>query len=475
MIASAAETERLVGNDPSPLRVPHVIAGRFDEQYAKIFPATSSSPAFTTPELDLDGMILPRSETPPAYDLPVAAIIDFLIATGERLTLDSNKWLQEAVDATCHANPLDRRVIENIYRGLPFFFQRETLEFELTRTLGGADAVDRWTDVTDVSGRTVKVRAFPARLVHILAGNSPGVAAMSITRGALSKGVHVLKVPSNDLFTASAILRTMADVDADHPVLRSFSAVYWRGGDQDVEQIIYRPQYFNKVVVWGGEAAIKNVVKHLGPGIEMIAFDPKVSISLIGKEAHASEETLRQVAALAAEDVQLLDQEACAASRFQFVEGSEEEVDRYCAMLCEEMHVDREYGSAKANVLPPPEVVEEVESLRMFEPIYRAWGDTEGGGLVLRSPEPVGFHPIGKVVNVIRVDNISEGIAFANPATQTVGVWPSERKAEVRDRLCAAGVQRVVMLSHGEKMFPGLPHDGFLPLQRFVHWVADEG
>lgn len=457
------------------LRVPHVIAGRFDENFQTVYPGSASTAGFTTPVLDLDGLVLPRSELPPAYDLPVAEIIDFLVATGERLSLDTNRWLADAVEATCFANPLDRRVIENIYRGVPFFFQRDTLEFELERTLGGAKMVDQWNDVVDVTGRTVRVRAFPARLVHILAGNSPGVAASSITRGALSKGVHVLKLPSNDLFTASAILRTMAEIDPDHPVLRSFSAVYWRGGDENVEKIIYRPQYFNKVVVWGGEAAVKNVVKYLGPGIEMIAFDPKVSISLIGKEAHESEETLREVTALAAEDVQLLDQEACAASRFQFVEGTVEQVDRYCEMLCDQIHVDRLYGSAKAKAVPPPDVVEEVASLRMFEPDYRAWGDTEGGGLVLRSPEPVTFHPIGKVVNVVRVDNIADGVNFANPATQTVGVWPPERKSEVRDRLCAAGVQRVIRLSEGDKMFPGLPHDGFLPLQRFIHWVADEG
>ena len=55
-------------------------------------------------------------------------------------------------------------------------------------------------------GTVSKVRAFPPRLVHILAGNTPAVAATTITRGALTKGVHLLKLPANDLFTASAIL-----------------------------------------------------------------------------------------------------------------------------------------------------------------------------------------------------------------------------------------------------------------------------
>jgi len=456
------------------LYVPHVVAGRVVETYTQEYPASSSTPAFMTPPVDLDGVVYPRNQLPPAYDLSIDEIIDFLVETGKQLSLKKNRWLAEAVDTTARANPLDRRVIENIYRDMNVFFERKTLEFEVERTLGGPKMSDGWTEVVDFTGRTVRVRAFPSRLVHILAGNSPGVAASSITRGALSKGINLLKMPSNDLFTATAILRTMAEVDADHPVLKSFSAMYWRGGDARVESILYRPQFFDKVVVWGGESSIRNVVKYLGPGISMIAFDPKISISMIGKEAHASEEILRQVASLAAEDVTLLDQEACAASRYQFVEGTPEQVDRFCELLCEEMHRDRRYGSAKA-VPPPAEVVAEVAALRTFEPDYKAWGDTDGGGLVLRSPEPVTFHPIGKVVNIIPVANIADGISFANPATQTVGVWPPERKTEVRDLLCAAGVQRVVELGGGNTMLPGLPHDGFLPLHRMVTWVADEG
>lgn len=460
--------------DSPMLYVPHVIAGRIVEDYGVEYPPSGDTPGFVTPAIDLDGLVRPRSELPPAFNLSTREIIDFLVATGERLSLEENHWLVDAVEATARANPLERRVIENVYRDLPFFFQRETLEFEVERTLGGPAMLDGWQEVVDVTGRTVRVRAFPPRLVQILAGNSPGVAAMSITRGALSRSMSVLKLPSNDLFTVSAILRTMADIDPDHPVLRSFSAVYWRGGDAAIENILYRPQFFDKIVVWGGESAVRNVLKYIGPGIEMIAFDPKVSISMIGKEAHASDETLRMVASLAAEDVQLLDQEACASSRFQFVEGTPEEVDRYCEILCEEIQRDRMFGSARV-VPPPPNVVEEVAALRLFEPDYKAWGETDGSGLVLRSAEPVTFHPIGKVVNVIPVTDIADAISFASPATQTVGVWPPERKTGIRDRLCAAGVQRVVKLGDGAKMFPGLPHDGFLPLHRFMNWVADEG
>ncbi|WP_411150930.1 acyl-CoA reductase [Streptomyces sp. A30] len=112
--------------------------------------------------------------------------------------------------------------------------------------------------------------------------------------------------------------------------------------------------------------------------------------------------------------------------------------------------------------------------LRSLAPEYRVWGGYEGRGLVIRSPEPVDFHPDGKIVDVVPVGGLSEAVAHAGVATQTVGVYPDARKAELRDALACAGVQRVVSLGGAGGMPPGLSHDGFYPLQRLVRWVNDE-
>ena len=60
-----------------------------------------------------------------------------------------------------------------------------------------------------------------------------------------------------------------------------------------IERTIFRPQYFDKIVAWGGGEAITNVIKYLGPGIQLISFDPKSSISMIGREAFDSETARR--------------------------------------------------------------------------------------------------------------------------------------------------------------------------------------
>ncbi|MGF6931130.1 hypothetical protein OKW41_000269 [Paraburkholderia sp. UCT70] len=76
-------------------------------------------------------------------------------------------------------------------------FNREQLLPEVVESLGSTEVIDGWK-ARDVRGAPNRIRAFPPRLVHIMAGNSPMVTAMTVIRGALSKGVHLLKLPSND-------------------------------------------------------------------------------------------------------------------------------------------------------------------------------------------------------------------------------------------------------------------------------------
>jgi hypothetical protein len=430
---------------------------------------------FTTPKLDLNALVWPRSEPGPAFDVPVAEIMDLLVETGKWIAEDPQGLFAQALDYTIRSSPLPAAVLQRSYANLPRIFDRRSMEFQIRAELGGVDVIDGWREIDGAaSGRRHRIRAFPPRLIHVIAGNSPGVAAVSIVRGALIKGVHLIKIPSNDLFTATAILRALAAVAPDHPVVRSFSAAYWRGGDAAVEGMLFRPQFFDKLVAWGGGSTILNAQKYVGPGFELVAFDPKTSISLIGREAFASDETLLDAADKAAADATLVEQQACASSRFQFVEGSLEEVDRYCALLHARMGVERPNATAAGRPLPQ-DLREEVEGLRGLDDYYRVWGDYKGQGVVIRSEEPVEFHPDFRIVNVVPVGSLDAAVRHANVATQTVGVYPAARKAALRDALASMGVQRIVELGAAGAVETGLPHDGFMPLHRFVRWVNDEG
>lgn len=428
---------------------------------------------FITPAMDLDQLISPRTELPPLLDVKIDTIIDFLVETGERLDLGSNSYMQEALERVVETNPLPRRVVENLYRGAPYLLQKNMLTAMIESNFANPAALDGWVSRTDVHGNTGAIRAFPPRMVHMLAGNSPAGCVSSIAQGALVKGINIFKMPSSDPFTTVAVLRTMADIDPDHPVVRSMSAVYWRGGDESIERTLYRPQYIDKIAAWGGGPAIDNVIRYLGPGLQLVSFDPKTSISMLGKESFADTATIDSVAEQTAEDATLFNQEACLASRFVYAEGDRAGVEQYCAKLAERLSTDRETASAIAPPVPS-EMREEIEMLQMMGGEYKVWGKFDGAGMVILSDDRVSFHPSGKTVNVVHVKSLDDAVPFVNVATQTIGMYPYERKTELRDRLASAGAQRVVRLGSAAKHVLGGPHDAMYSLQRFVHWMSDE-
>jgi len=428
--------------------------------------------SFATPKIDLNLVVFPRTEVPPLLNVPLAEIIDFLVETGQRIMDPNNAFMQECIDRMCSTHILPRAVVENQARYAATYLDKRKLMAEVEQNFPDPKALDGWVPKQDFTGRKSFVRAFAPRLIHVLPGNSPGVAVKSIAQGAMVKAINLFKMSSSDPFTMVAILRTMAAIDPDHPIVQSMSAVYWRGGDDATEQVLYRPQYFDKIVAWGGGDAINNVVKYLGPGFQLVSFDPKTSISMVGREAFVSEETLDAVADLAAMDVMTLNQEACVASRFLYIEADQADADRFGAKL----HACIAARAAASGDVRPldMDLREQVEALMMMDDDYRVWGKPDGKGLVIRSDEPVDFHPINKTANLVRVDSLDDAVRHVNVATQTVGFYPLDRMADYRDRLASGGAQRIVHLGEAGPSTIGSPHDAMYPLHRFVHWMVHE-
>jgi hypothetical protein len=215
----------------------------------------------------------------------------------------------------------------------------------------------------------------------------------------------------------------------------------------------------------------------MAPGFDLVSFDPKVSISMLGREALASPDAMRESAAAAATDATLYNQEVCAASRFIYAEesaeGEEDALAQWCARLAAELAVEREWADAVVTNLPS-EIKAEVDVLRTMTPLYQVFGSDDGSGLVILSDEPVDFHPSAKTVNVVRVPSLHDALEYVNVATQTIGIYPKSRGAELRDLLAARGMQRLVPLGEVIQVASGFPHDGFMPLHRFVKWLVDD-
>lgn len=400
-------------------------------------------------------------------------IIDFLVETGNSLEYERNTLLQEACELTIPFNGLTPPIIEASYRQLPFFFTESILKTMVENEVG-IHFLDGWVEVPVPSGRA-KVRAFGAKALHIIAGNVPLVAALSIIRGALARSDNIIKLPSNDPLTATAILETMSDIDKSHPIVKHFAAAYWKGGDQEFERRLVTPYNLEKIIAWGGHNSIRSIKKLVGPGIDLITLDPKFSVSIIGEEAFKTEEDIEKAAFLAAIDSAVFNQEACVTSRTHFVKTTPEKAARYSQYLYQFMQNQSPSLSTKPKSFPN-RLKDDIDSLRIMDGFFDVIGGENGEGAVITSlaGEPVEFFPSCKVVNVIPIEDFQEAIERVTIATQTVGIYPESLKDEIMGQLVSRGVQRFVSLGQAASGGIGVPHDSIEPLRRACKWIVNE-
>jgi hypothetical protein len=374
-------------------------------------------------------------------------------------------------------------VVRAIYEDqLVQFFRADRIQDAVDRRLGRV-YLEGWVDEPDGEGRDLRVRAFGARTTHVVAGNSPGVSAQTIVRNAITRSDAIIKTPSNDPVTAVAIARTMVDLDPDHPVTKHLSAVHWRGGDEIVEQVVFSAPTIDKIVAWGGVSAIKHVAKYVGPGVELIALDPKISISLLGSEVLTDSGIRADAARRLAIDVATLNQEACVNSRVAYVDvgGLEDpapQVRELAELVFAAMQdLPAEQSTAVARL--PAALRDEVESaLLLGEPEVVGGGTGAGGVLVSWDGRPVDYTAFlaARYVNLVPVTRFDEVIGRISSTTQTCGVFPAALRERMRDQLALAGVQRVTTLgmAAGGGDNQTIPQDGVEVLRRMCRWIVDE-
>jgi Acyl-CoA reductase (LuxC) len=465
--------------------VPLVVRGRVTTEDLQEFGARSDSGVFLAPDISRRTQSLPLADPTTLGDvhaLPVAEIVDYLVELGGLLDSRSNEHLALAREMSYAAAPTTPPIVDEQYRLMPALFARTALDDMIDVGIGRA-YLDGWVSTVLSDGRTLRVRAFGSRCVHITAGNSPMLAALAVIRNALTRGDAIIKSPSNDPMTATAIAMTMCKMAPDHPVTQHLSAAYWRGGDERVERPLYQPAHLDKVVAWGGFASIKHLTRYLQPGLELVSFDPKRSASVIGAAAFADEGAFGEAASRLAVDIGHLNQAACANARTVYVEcGTDERgierLGEFGERVYQELVALPEHVSTRPKRGIAPALRGALDAARFEEDWFTVIGGRhdEGAIIVSRLPEPVDFATVldDRVANLVPVDSVSEATRQFDCYTQTVGVYPEDLKEQLRDVAGLCGAQRIVSLGYScVPTFAG-PQDAFEPLHRLAKWVTDE-
>jgi Acyl-CoA reductase (LuxC) len=466
-----------------PFHVPLIIRGQRIEGGSVEFAGRHAGMRYTTPDVKSRLAQLPLAS--PAqmrdqYALRFEEVLDYLHALGQELSFAHNRHLQEACELSVLTSGLGRDALRHFYSSLSALFEREFVR-ELAENAIGTCYLDDWVQRRLQSGCLCNIRAFGARALHVLAGNVPIPSAMGVIRNAITRSDAVFKTPSNDPMTAAAIAQTMIDMAPDHPLTRHLSVAHWKGGDTAVEEFLYRPEHFEKIIAWGGQASIRHISRYIQPGIDLISMDPKLSSAIIGRDAFATDETMKEAAGRLAIDIGYFNQQACANARVAYVHtGTDpaglERANRFGRLVYEAIQALPPAASAAADRMSP-ELLEEVRSLALASELHQVvGGGLEGAVIVSQTDEPVDFAPLlnDRVANVVPVADLEVAIQSVTAYTQTIGVYPEAVKTTIRDRLVLNGAQRVVSLGYACKAAMAGPHDGMEPLRRMCKWVTDE-
>ena len=465
-------------------RVPLVIRGKIIEDNLVGHGGRGGGVSFDSPDVGryIDSLVM--SSPSAMLDMNRVSfeeILDYLDSLGARLSPKVNPWMEEAFELSCRTSGLGREILHEMYLTMGASLNRDTLREAVENTIGVAH-LEGWVEQRLDNGLIARVRAFGARTVHIVAGNAPGTSVLTVARNALTRGDAIIKTPSNDPLTAAAIARTMIDMAPDHPITRHLSIAYWKGGDERVEEKLYTSGNIEKIVAWGGMASIKHIAKYVQPGIELVALDPKLSSTIIGREAFADEETLARVAGALALDGGGLNQEGCVNARVVWVESGTdkaglERLSRFGQLVYEAIQALPPQISGPA-VRMDPALADEVSALRLGgDDWYKViGGGVEGAVIMSQMEEPVDFAPLlaNRVLNLVPVDDVETPVQAVTSYTQTIGIWPESLKRRLRDQLAIHGAQRLVTLGHAVGMPNHGIQDAIEPWRRMCRWIVEE-
>jgi hypothetical protein len=321
----------------------------------------------------------------------------------------------------------------------------------------------------DLGESRAELRAMPTRQLHITAGNAPAIPVFSMLRALATKGAAVIKSPYGAIMPGALAALAAVAFAPDHPITRHLSLVYWRGGDQAVEDVLLSPMAFDRVVVWGAPDAVKSVQARTGM-TRTVTFNPRYGLSLIGKEAFSG--SLREVAIKASLDALIWNQKACIASFVQYVEGSMEDAEAFAREL---ERVLAEWDAAAPNYVSPSAAAS-LRRMRRGKYLDAVWHTNKTGDrassnvIVMNGKFDMLDHPMSRTMIVRRVDRLEDVIETLHHGVASIGVYPEPRRRALRDLALARGVSNVLPLGQVERTFGGMPHDGMRVLGDLVDW-----
>lgn len=325
------------------------------------------------------------------------------------------------------------------------------------------------------------VKAFgPELLVHIWAGNVPGLPLWSLVCGLLVKAGMVGKLPSAEPLFASLFARLLAEV---HPPLADCLAiVWWRGGEDGPAAALFGEA--DTVLAYGSNDAVDQVRRQLPVTTRFLPYGHKLGFGLVGRAALDAQRA-PATARLAAHDVVRYEQQGCYSPHVFYVERGGKVAPREFAQYfaAELANLQRRFPRRALALEDSAAIAQwrQASELRALgDHGAELIGDADAAWAVAYEDRALALAPTAanRLVQIVAVDRLDDVIALVEPHRaflQTAGIAaePAElfRLAEL---LGAAGVTRIAAIGWMTAPEAGWHHDGRFNLLDLVRIVEIE-
>lgn len=312
---------------------------------------------------------------------------------------------------------------------------------------------------------------------HWLAGNVQVLGMFVLIQSILTKNVNLLRVSSRDNGAFQQLLSAFSEeiyrthgghVISGDDLLSTIALVFFDHSDKKAGQKM--SELADVRIAWGGSEAVSTVSSFPSTyDCEDIIMGPKLSMSVVSKEAISDERKAKKLARKIAIDASVFDQTGCASAHNVFVErGADISPAEFAAYLGNGM-------SKVARQIPKGSMApEEFAAVHSARGIYdfkgEVYGDKDSVWTVLYDEDTELNKPVySRVVFVHAINTLDDVLQFITKDIQTIGLAATGDKAfQFAIEASKQGAVRFPVC--GKMLNFESPWDGMYIMDRLVKW-----
>ena len=311
-------------------------------------------------------------------------------------------------------------------------------------------------------------------LVHVVPGNAPTVAPLSVLEGLMSGNINVLKNSSKNGNFPQLVLKGIVDACPSGMLKPFVYAFQLSSARKDTLRGIFNAAH--GIAAWGGEESVASVRKMTPEGVRIIDWGHRISFSYVSSKMSKDTRGLENIAY----DICVIEQQACSSPQCLYLETDNREellafANSFAAVLEE---VSQTFPQPEISIPEMAEItnvtqltklgasLEESEVIESPEKTWRVLVDYKSG---LR-PSPL-YRTIW--IKPLKKDKIVSTLRPLRTYLQTAGLACAlDELGEITNELVQAGVTRIKQPGYMLGGYAGEPHDGVYALQRYCRRIC---